>query len=322
MRLTVRKYTHKFADLWEQFVQQSNNGTIFHTRRFLNYHPPGRFLDHSLIFLDGNRTIGLLPAVLLTVDSENTLVSHRGASYGGFVYNENLSISQAFELLEALEKYARENQIQRIEMTLPPVIYHQRPSHYIDFALYKSGYSYKKREISSVIPVDFDENSILEQFKPESRTAYRRARKQGVEISETDDFSEFYKILEKNLELRHNVRPTHTLEELIRLKSFFPDRIRQWNARIKGRLAAGVTNFLANDRVLLAFYISHDHSFQKYRPLNLMFYEIIHWCITHRIKFLDFGIFTVNEDPNWGLAKFKESFGARGIFRDTFIKRI
>jgi hypothetical protein len=39
-------------------------------------------------------------------------------------------------------------------------------------------------------------------------------------------------------------------------------------------------------------------------------------------KFLDFGIFTVNMDPNWGLGRFKENFGARGIFRDTFYKDI
>jgi lipid II:glycine glycyltransferase (peptidoglycan interpeptide bridge formation enzyme) len=36
-------------------------------------------------------------------------------------------------------------------------------------------------------------------------------------------------------------------------------------------------------------------------------------------KFLDFGIFTVNMEPNWGLGRFKENFGARGILRDTFI---
>jgi len=39
-------------------------------------------------------------------------------------------------------------------------------------------------------------------------------------------------------------------------------------------------------------------------------------------RFLDFGIFTVNMDPNLGLARFKENFGARGIFRDTFYKDI
>jgi len=35
------------------------------------------------------------------------------------------------------------------------------------------------------------------------------------------------------------------------------------------------------------------------------------------MQILDFGIFTVNEDPNMGLARFKENFGASGIFRDT-----
>lgn len=34
------------------------------------------------------------------------------------------------------------------------------------------------------------------------------------------------------------------------------------------------------------------------------------------------GIFTGNEDPNWGLARFKESFGAQGVFRDSLRGRI
>jgi hypothetical protein len=39
-------------------------------------------------------------------------------------------------------------------------------------------------------------------------------------------------------------------------------------------------------------------------------------------SFLDFGIFTVNMEPNWGLGRFKENFGSRGIFRDTFYKEL
>jgi hypothetical protein len=27
-------------------------------------------------------------------------------------------------------------------------------------------------------------------------------------------------------------------------------------------------------------------------------------------------------DPNWGLGRFKENFGSRGIFRDTFYKEL
>jgi hypothetical protein len=35
------------------------------------------------------------------------------------------------------------------------------------------------------------------------------------------------------------------------------------------------------------------------------------------LKIYDFGTFTVDEEPNMGLGRFKENFGASGIFRDT-----
>ena len=36
-----------------------------------------------------------------------------------------------------------------------------------------------------------------------------------------------------------------------------------------------------------------------------------------KFKVFDFGIFTVNGEPNMGLGRFKEKFGASGIVRDT-----
>ena len=50
-----------------------------------------------------------------------------------------------------------------------------------------------------------------------------------------------------------------------------------------------------------------------------MFYEVLKDAITNKYKVFDFGIFTVNEEPNMGLAKFKENFGSSGIFRDTLV---
>ena len=322
MAIDIRRYSDDDKRVWDRFVWKANNGTLFHTRRFLSYHPPDRFEDHSLIFGDGNRILAVFPAAMRRIEGRRTLASHCGSSYGGIVYPEATSIRAAFELVEALLAYGRREGVDRIEMTLPPVIYLQRPSHYLDFALYKNGFEYKKREISSVIPLDFSVEDILNQFKAEARTAYRKSMNMGVEIRETDDIQSFYPILKKNLEMRHNVSPTHTLEELLKLKQLFPEQILQFSAFLNGKTIAGVTNFLCNDRVVLAFYISHDQAYQKYRPVNFLFYEIIKWCIEHRYRFLDYGIFTVNEEPNWGLGKFKESFGARGIFRDTYIKRL
>jgi hypothetical protein len=318
MALEIIPYQEAHREEWENFVSQSNNGTMFHTRRFLSYHPYGRFQDHSFLFTEKNKIVALFPAVEKIIEDKRVLISHQGASYGGFVYPENLSVRMAFDLVKALIFYCKQQKFQRIEMTLPPVIYHQRPSHYLDFALYKNGFGYKKREISSVIPLDFPVERILDQFKPEARTAYRRSVKLDTQVEIRDCVDDFYPILKTNLKLRHNVTPTHTLDELRKLQSLFPEHIHQWGAFVGDQMAAGVTNFLANDRVVLAFYISHDERFQKNRPVNHLFYDIIRWSIQNGYRFLDYGIFTVNEDPNWGLGKFKESFGARGIFRDTF----
>jgi len=83
-------------------------------------------------------------------------------------------------------------------------------------------------------------------------------------------------------------------------------------------MIAGVLNFIVKDDVALAFYISHKEKFQELRPLNFLFYSIFEWCIKEKIKVYDFGIFTVDGEPNMGLGRFKENFGASGIFRDTF----
>jgi len=38
MKITVRKFTAKDTKDWDDFVNQSNNGTIFHLRSFLFYY--------------------------------------------------------------------------------------------------------------------------------------------------------------------------------------------------------------------------------------------------------------------------------------------
>lgn len=306
--------------LWDEFVWSANNGTLFHTRRFLSYHPAERFQDHSLLFYKGGKLVGLLPAVQRQQENGPALISHAGASFGGLVVRSTLSLRDAFRLVEALDSYAADHGFRQVTMTLPPQVYLSRPSNYLDFALIQRGYTYRKREVSSVIPLDFHEEHALQVFSPESRRAVRRAAKLGVCGTESDRFAEFYSILRRNLKLRHGVQPTHTLEELVWLHNMFPERIRLFEAQIDGRMIAGIVLFDVNPKAALAFYVSHDESAQNYRGVNLLFYEVIRWSIRRRFQYLDFGIFTVDMDPNWGLAHFKESFGAQGIFRDTLQK--
>ncbi len=253
----------------------------------------------------------------MQLDKDKVLISHRGSSYGGFVYGD-AGIRDAFDLVETLKIYARENGFSKIMMTLPPIVYMTRYSNYIDFALLQNGFRYLKREISSVLQLPRNKADVFSTFRSEARTATRKSMKSGIRIERSEDYATYYEILKNNLRLRHNVNPTHTLEELEKLAALFPDRIQLWAAYLGENMIAGVVNFIATDDTVLAFYISDNKEFQEYRSVNNLFYHIFEWAVQSGYKFYDFGIFTVNMDPNWGLGKFKESFGARGLFRDTF----
>jgi lipid II:glycine glycyltransferase (peptidoglycan interpeptide bridge formation enzyme) len=259
----------------------------------------------------------VFPAVNLSVSEKKILFSHRGASYGGLVFKDKLGIRQAFEYVKHICSFAKQNGFQGIDITLTPHCYMRKPNDYIEFALLKNGFLYRKREISSVIRLNFSKDQILKTFSSSAARNVRKAEKLGVRVEESDDFGSFYKILKRNLRLRHNVTPTHTLPELLKLKRMYPEQIRLFAAYKDQQMIAGVVIFTTSPRVVLAFYISHNDDFQRYRGVNGLFYHIIAWSIENNYPYLDFGIFTVAEDPNWGLARFKESFGAQGLFRSS-----
>lgn len=307
---------------WDSFVDGSDNGTMFNKRSFLSYHDKNKFNDASFFAMKNGKLFSVFTAAIVERDGKKILASHPGASYGSFVYPSDLNFREAHDLIEYLVEYAKEKKADRIQLTLAPIIYQTKYSNYIDFALVRNGFTYLKREVSSIVQLDFNPDELLNTFRAEARTATKKALKKGVEIVDTDRFDEYYEILKKNLKLRHGVNPAHTLEELKKLKKMFPTEIRLLAAFLKDELIAGVCNFSVNKNVVLAFYISHDEAYQEYRPVNLLFYEIMKRYQIEGYKFLDFGIFTVIMEPNWGLGRFKENFGARGIFRDTFVKNI
>ena len=319
MAFNYKKFDEIDNNIWDGFVENSVNGTIFHTRKFISYHPKNRFEDCSLEFYKKNKLFSVFPAVDFKYNGKRTLLSHRGASYGGFVYNEGLSIREAHDLVGNLVDFAKQENFQQIMMTLPPIIYERRLSNYIDFSLIKYGFQYVKRDVSSIVRLEDTIAENVSKFKPVNRTAFRKANKLGVKIRQTEDYAEFYDILKHNLKIRHNVQPTHTLDELIKLKNMYPDKIRFFGAYVKEEMVAGVVMFDCNAEVTLAFYISHKESMQEFRGVNLLFYHIIKDSIEKGFHYLDFGIFTVNMEPNFGLGRFKEGFGSSGVLRDTFI---
>ena len=91
MSFIVRPYTETLADKWDAFVMShAVNGTFLHTRRFLNYHPQGRFEDCSLMIYNAQELCAVIPAAVGMVDGKRMLRSHPGSTFGGILVGEEM----------------------------------------------------------------------------------------------------------------------------------------------------------------------------------------------------------------------------------------
>ena len=59
--MEIHRYTAAYHRDWNDFVNESSNGTFLFLREYMEYHAD-RFTDYSLLIYDENRLLALLPA--------------------------------------------------------------------------------------------------------------------------------------------------------------------------------------------------------------------------------------------------------------------
>lgn len=319
MAIEVVPYTENLKEKWDRFVLHSNNGTIFHLQKFLDYHPKGRFNWHHLVFLEKKEIVAVLPGAAMG----STFESPIGASYGSLVTNV-IEFSKALELVDSFSDYCRDHSFERTLLTPPPFIYQKVISQNIDYALAYRGFSYDKHYISHSIPLNMED--YLSSFQSTARRyihKYLREKTLTVEIN--DDYGSFYPILLNN-KARHGVKPTHTLEELLRLKQLLPEDLVLFLVYKGSKPIAGSLMFSCNKQVALCFYNMLLYDYEEYNPIHIVMYEVTKWATEKGFSWIDIGVSqdTKAENPmtpSMNLIKFKEKFNSHGILRSTFYKR-
>ncbi|HRN69565.1 MAG TPA: peptidoglycan bridge formation glycyltransferase FemA/FemB family protein [Candidatus Woesebacteria bacterium] len=317
--IKIRKIKESDLTTWEDFVKNSNNGTIFHSLRFLSYHPPKRFKFHHLIFYKNNTLIACLPAGL----NNTQLTSPLGGSYGSIITN-NITFNEYEEIIDALIKYARAKKFTNITLTPPPVIYLKYQNQLESFLLEYKGFNVLYHLITNAVDLStIDSNSILNSLTPMHKRAVKKSFNVGVTTSFSEDYSDFYKLLLKN-KRKFNTTPTHTLKDIKYLTKVFPDSIKLLIAKSKeGQTIAGILLFCTNEQTVLAFYICHDYNYQHLRAVNRLFYDSITWAIANNYRWFDLGVSmdTTSRnvmEPSRNLISFKEGIGTRGFLRTTY----
>ncbi len=318
-RIRIELYKTDYYDTWRQFLEQSTNGTHFHSMDFLSYHPQGRFDTCHLLFFENGKLLGLMPSAIVTDTTNHRLMlSPYGASYGGIVHKRKFKFSEATAILNSLQVFGLDNDIQSFRITFPPSIYYEVPCNYFDFLLLKNNAKLINRDISQVVVTSISPSELFTRLSPECRNRIRKAKKSGIYVQISGDIETFYEILVEN-KRKYKAKPTHSLDEIRKIRTINEDWAKIFMAYTKdGQPIAGVMTMSCNNRVLFSFYPCHLEDFKKYSPINLLNYEIACWAHEKGYKWYDLGTSTVNMEIRKPLLDFKEGFGAFGIVRDTY----
>ena len=310
--MQVIVYNPEWKEGWNKLVRESKNGTFLIDRNFLEYHQD-RFQDCSLIFLEKNKILGVLPA---NWDEENkTVYSHQGLTYGGLILRTDIKAVQVIQMLdESIELFKNKYHATRMIYKPTPYIYHQYPAEEDLYGIFCHNGKLLTRGLSSTIPLT---HPI--KIKESRKSGIRKAISNSLHISKSSEIEPFWNILNYVLTTYHDTRPVHNVEELNYLMSKFPKEIQLYAVKSKEEeIVAGCLLFLM-PQVVHVQYIAASDKGKEYGALDLLF----HYLIYEKFKdtaYLDFGVSTEHGGLilNEGLEFQKEGFGGRGVCYDSY----
>ncbi len=315
MALRVNFYNEKIDHDWDEFVlNKSLNGTFLQTRRFIEYHPQGRYDDCSLCIRKGNELVSVILANIICEYGGKTFFAHKGTTFGGICISSHIYSSTGIdELISQVLAFLKEHSFDRIYLKMVPNIYQKTNTDMLDYFLYKYGFECYN-ELNYYLVLDKYKDDISAPFTSSKRRDYKYSLKNNFlfkELTSKEEIARYYEVLIMNLN-KLGLSPVHSLEDLIDLKfnRFFKE-IAFYGVYIDKQIVAGSMLFYFGEDIVHTQYLSSDERYLKMYSMDFLIYNLISVAVRQKMRLFTFGICTENQgkDLNFGLSRFKEGFG-------------
>ena len=317
----ILPYSPELDKRLDHFVEcESVNGTFLQTRRFLNYHPAGRFTDASFALEKSGTIVAYFPGVA----KEQTFVSHAGTTFGGPIIAKSFySGSRLLEILKEADQYLT-SRFKNIRFKITPAIFAEESPDLLEYTLEHMGYT-RHTELSSYCTLHSGVDP-LENCDKECRRIFKKSEIEGIRfgnLEKTEDFETFYHFLEIS-KSKHNVHPVHTLQELYDLKdNRIPDHIRFRGIWDGNTLVAAMMLFLfEGTKTIHGQYIAPNPDYEKFQPTTALYVRVMREAAQEGYKQISWGISTEDGGNylNESLLRFKESLGAKACVNVRYEK--
>jgi hypothetical protein len=304
------------ADLkrWNGLIAKADGATIFHKPDFLAYHA-SRFDELHLGCFRGGELYGVMPMAMSEEAGVRTARSPYGGSVGGFVFADTPGYFKCDELLTELTAFLKGRGVARLVLTPPVTAYYAAPSDSLAFAMLRHGFTVANSELTSIVALG--PSLETEVFTSRARNMARKAEKLGVRCAFRAPLDDFWKVMDLTFG-KHGVPPTHSREEWAWLMDRLPESVWVDVAYLEGVPVAGIGHFRINGRADSSFYLASDPEARDAQGLSLLVYRSILNAAEQGYAWFDFGGSSVNMVPRENVIRFKESFGALGMFRHSY----
>lgn len=307
--IKIKQYSPALKGEWDFFVKYAKNKHFFFFRDYMEYHSD-RFEDMSLMFYNkNNKLISVLPVNI----NNNTLYSHEGLTFGGFIVGDDMKSEIMLNVFDELLKFLKEKGIEKLIYKCLPHIYYLKPAEEDLYALFRNNARLIRRDITSTINL---KNKI--KYQNQRKRAVKKANKNKLVFEKSTDIQSFWNILYIVLKNKHKSKPVHSVEEIEKLCKLFPDNIKLFVAKKEGVILGG-TLIYENDEIAHCQYLANSTEGMKMGALDFVIDRLINEVYIEK-KYFDFGISNENSGMklNTGLIAQKEGFGARAIAHDMY----
>lgn len=320
-------YCEDYESIWDKFVMEDSvNGTFLQTRRFLNYHPVGRFQDVSLLIYDKGKIVAVCPACVVMEDGKKVFFSHKGSTFGGLIINRKYyHAEKVLQVVELLDSYLRINEYGKCFLKITSDLFARESSSLLQYCLQNRNYQ-SYMELNSYIDLDLISGSVLDYFDRNKKRNIEKCEAHSLtfrRLTSDEEIENFYRLLKKNLE-KYELKPIHTVDEI---KEFKNNRLideTEFYGVYRGgeQVAGGMMFVFAQTNTIHAQNLSADYTFTEYSPITYLYYKVIEKAKMDGYSKLSWGISTENQgkDLNLSLIRNKESYGSKYSLNTVYYK--
>ncbi|MEE2746114.1 MAG: GNAT family N-acetyltransferase [Pseudomonadota bacterium] len=311
MTYELVEYCERWRDQWDDFIENAQ-GTVLQTRGFLDYHGE-RFAEQSILVKnEKNKIIAVFPAASALDDFE-TVISHPGATFGGFVTNFRPNPQVIEDIFKQVINHYRRSGFLNMQYISAPSYATRHQDQSDLFVLRKLNANFIACGLWSVVN--------LKQPRPRKKTlasSIRKAVQHGVKaevIEDAESYKNFYALLTENLKDRHNSYPTHSFKEFTNLAQRLEDKSKLILAYSKNMsLLAGVWLINYSPGVWHTQYIASNQQGRELNATHFLIDDIIEILRKNGETHLSLG--TSNNpggDVDNQLFHFKSGFGGDAV---------